>query len=102
MSVEPAPVACTLTQSAAADQTLEWADLRLLAQSVQPIAAGVRMVFPIDLLSRIEELVRREAACCAFLDIRAAQDGGVLVVDLASENVDARAVISLLAGFPVT
>lgn len=100
MSSEPIPVACTLTPAAAIDQSLEWADLRQHATKVESVGGGARMVFPIDREAAIVDLVERESACCAFLDITTESSGEQLVVEVTSANPDASPIIALLAGLP--
>ena len=98
MSPEPVPIACTLTPSAAVDQALEWADLRQHTASADAVPGGARMVFPAALETRVADLVRRESACCAFLEITTTVDGDQLIVAVTSTNPDALPVISHLAG----
>lgn len=94
-------VACTLTTEEAADQLLEWSDLRHHATRIEALTAGAMMRFPAALEPLIDDLVRREAACCAFLDIVTSRSGDELVVEVTSLNADALPVISLLTGVPV-
>jgi hypothetical protein len=96
------PIACTLTTKEAAHQVLEWSNLRDSATSVDVLETGARMRFPAALESRIFDLVRREATCCAFLTINTVRTDGDLVVEVTSANPEALPVISLLAGLSAT
>ena len=98
MSLEVPPVVCTLTTKAAAQQVLEWETLKRLAVSAESLPGGARMVFPAGLHDQIQDLANREASCCAFLDIALSEADGSLVLDVTSENQDARPVISALSG----
>lgn len=95
------PIACTLTNNDAAKQLLEWVDLQHRCSEVVAIESGVRMTLPESLTDDIADLVRREAACCAFLTIETSVIGGVLTLDISSPNPDALPVISALAGIPL-
>ena len=63
------PIACSLTEDAAQRQVDEWARLRADAIAVETVAGGVEMVFPARVAATVEDLARREAACCTFLDL---------------------------------
>ena len=102
MSSEPLAVACTLTKKGAVDQAQEWTDLHQHVIDVESVPGGARMSFPIEFESLIAGLARREATCCAFLDINTSTAGGKLVVEVTSSNPEALPVISLLAGVPLS
>ncbi len=95
------PIACTLTPEAAEHQLLEWADLQRQASAVTRIEGGVRMTLPSTLIADVNDLVRRETACCAFLTIATSVVDNELMLDVASENPDALPVILALAGIPL-
>jgi hypothetical protein len=44
------------------------------------------MSFPVEFESLVADLARREAICCAFLDISTSTAGGELVVEVTSSN----------------
>lgn len=102
MSADPQPVACTLSETAATDQVLEWTDLRGQATDIGTMPSGARMRFPAELEPAVADLAGREAACCAFLDISTRRSGGDLVVEVTSQNPDALPVISLLVGLQLS
>ena len=59
------------------------------------------MRFAAVLAPLIADLATREAACCAFLDISTDVTDDEAVVEVTSQDPDARPVISLLAGIPL-
>jgi len=92
------PVACTLTTKEAAGQTLEWSDLQARATRIAPLDRGARMTFSASVLDDVEDLIRRERACCAFLTLDTSLNGNLLTLDITSESPDGLAVIQSLAG----
>jgi len=92
------PVACTLNHEQAEDQLLEWVDLQDRATAVVSLDDGVAMSLPASLANDIEDLVRRESACCAFLSITTSIDEDVLTLEIRSPNPDALPVIMALSG----
>lgn len=92
------PIACTLTNSEATPQLLEWVDLQNRASAIAAIDGGVRMTLPASLVDEVEDLALREAQCCAFLTIDMAVVDDVLTLEISSANPDALPVISALAG----
>lgn len=101
MATDDQPVACTLTTADAARQVVEWTDLQSLSTATAAVANGAQMRFPADLEPQIADLAEREAACCAFLSITTAVADGELVLEVTSDNPEAKPVISLLAGIPI-
>ena len=100
---EPAqtnPIACTLATEEAADRVVDWVDLQRRCSEVARIDRGVQMTFPASMLSDVEELARRESACCAFLTISTSVIDDVLIVDISSQSPEALPVIEALAGMP--
>ena len=92
------PVVCTLGPTDRSDQEQEWVDLQALALSTERIDGGVTSTFPLQLAARVEDLARREEACCNWLacTVDRTPDGVRLrVTTTASEGV---AVIEHLAG----
>jgi hypothetical protein len=59
------------------------------------------MTFPVTMSDAVEDLARRESACCAFLAISSMVTDDVLTLDISSENAEALPVISALAGIPL-
>ena len=95
------PIACTLTTEAATEQALEWVDLQDRATEVAALEGGVRMTFPASMVDDVEDLARRESACCAFLTISSSVIDEVLTLDISSQSPEALPVISALAGIPL-
>ena len=100
MRSKPIPIACTLDDGGAADQLGEWAALQERATSRHALPHGARMTFRSSLLSTVEDLARREQACCAFLDIDVQASGATVVVEITTDDADAMPVIAALAGLP--
>lgn len=92
------PVACSLSTNDAARQVLEWAELRSRARSTEPLDDGASMTFPDEFADAVDDLARREAACCAFLTINTTQRDGVVVVEITTANPDGVGVIDMIAG----
>ena len=101
MSSQPQPVACTLTRKGARDQAQEWTDLHRHTLAVESVPGGAKISYPLEFESLIADLTRREASCCAFLDISTSTDDDRLVVEVTSANPNALPVIALLAGVPL-
>jgi hypothetical protein len=96
-----APIVCTLTETDATEQALEWVDLQGRAVEVAAIDGGVRMTLPASLVDQVTDLAEREARCCAFLTINMSVADEILTLDISSPNPDAFPVISALTGIPI-
>lgn len=92
------PIACSLPVREAAKQAGEWHDLHGRAKTVEKIEDGVSVVYPLELASQVEDLVAREAACCAWLSLETEQDDLGIRVRLTSADPDAWRVIEALLG----
>ena len=92
------PIACTLTNSEAAERALEWVDLQHRASAVTAIDSGVRMTLPAAVLDDVQDLAQREAGCCTFLAINTTVAGDELALDITSSNPHALPVIAALSG----
>lgn len=92
------PIVCTLTAKAGTEQALQWVDLQHSAIEVSAISGGVRMTFPASMVDNVEDLARRERACCAFLTIDTSVTNDVLTLDITSPNPEALTVICALVG----
>jgi MerR family copper efflux transcriptional regulator len=71
--VDPAPIACSLSESDAALRVLEWHDF--LAADVAEVrrtagSARLRLTDTEQSIVRAVDLARRERACCGFFDFR--------------------------------
>lgn len=95
------PVACTLPPTAAVSQSLEWADLREVATSVEAVPAGARLTFPLALLATIEDLVARETSCCSFLTFMITKSSSEIVLEVTAVGDDAQQAITSFAGFDI-
>ncbi len=96
------PIACSLTPTLAEDQLLEWSELQGRATRIHAVVNGARMWLPVSLAPAIADLVRREAACCSFLEIGTETVGDSVVIDVTSTRPEAIPVIALLAGVEIT
>ncbi|MGI9015965.1 MAG: hypothetical protein ACR2HR_02480 [Euzebya sp.] len=92
------PIACSLSADDAANQVLEWTDLQRHVLSTQVLPHGVVMTLPLELAEVIEDLARREAACCGFLDITTTQMPDHVRLQITSEQDQALPVIQMLSG----
>lgn len=81
-----------------AGQALEWHDLQHLAIEVAALETGARMTFPATLAAAVEDLARREAACCGFLELTSEVENDLLTLSVTTANPDGLAAISMLAG----
>lgn len=91
-------IACSLPLREAAKQAGEWHDLHGRALDVGKIEGGVSVIYPSDLTPQVEDLVAREAACCAWLSIETSPIEQGIQVNVTSSNPDARTVIETLIG----
>ncbi len=92
-------VACDLNAAELGARAAEWRQLRDSAGSgVTRIDGGARLWLRADAAVAAEDLVRREAACCGFLDFELAFDGGRLRLDITSPAPHGGEVAALLAG----
>jgi len=95
------PIACTLSTSDAAAQAAEWVALRADLVDHSEVPRGRRLCFPIAMADRVRDLARREATCCAFLDIVVSEDERHVRVTITSDDPAAAPVIGLLCGDPI-
>ncbi|HWE69957.1 MAG TPA: hypothetical protein VG205_06325 [Acidimicrobiales bacterium] len=92
-------VACELEAADAGTRAEEWRRLREEAGlGSDPIAGGTRLWLRPDARSAAEDLARREAGCCGFLDLAIARDGDRLRLDITSLAPDAAPVIAVITG----
>jgi len=96
------PIVCTLSTDDASGQLLEWSDLQHEATDVTAIEGGARMTLPASMVDQVRDLVRREAACCAFLTLDIAVDADLMTLEVTASNSDALPVIAALAGLPLS
>lgn len=98
MSKDFEPIACSLPLREAAKQAGEWHDLSGRALLIEEIDGGLSVVYPSHMTSEVEDLVAREAACCAWLSIETSPTEEGIRIDVTSSNPDARPVIEALIG----
>lgn len=98
MAQRDEPIACSLPLREAAEQAGEWTDLQGQALAYEEIAGGVTVRYPGEIADRVESLVEREAACCAWLSLETERSSDTIVVRLTSDNPDAGPVIRALVG----
>lgn len=92
------PIACSLPARESRDQIGEWRALSAHRVTSERIEGGYAVTFDTEVAPVVEDLARREAACCGFLNIDATRtDRGVRLI-MTSENPDALPVIELLVG----
>lgn len=96
------PVMCTLATKQAAERSVEWQDLRGLAQFVTPIDGGSRFVLDPKHEVAVRDLAERERTCCAFLTITVDVADGALRLDVTAPTEEGRQVVALIAGESAT
>lgn len=93
-------VVCQLGQAEAAARTTEWQTLREVVLESKAIPGGIRLWLPVDALRVAQDLARREAECCGFLDIELVGEGERLRLDITSAAPDAAPVIAAITDPP--
>ena len=92
-------VACELDGAETGDRLEEWEQLRAdYCVRAEPIPGGGRLWLRKRGRPVAEDLARREAECCGFLDVDLTLDGRRLRLDLTSPAPEAAPVIARLAG----
>ena len=92
-------VTCELDQAEAGTRAAEWDRLRAeYGLRAEGIAGGARLWLDRQARSAAEDLVRRESACCGFLDLELTDDADLLRLDISSPAPEAARVIAYLAG----
>lgn len=92
-------VACELDGAGMKDRAEEWERLRsAYCLRAEPIPDGARLWLRREAAPVAEDLVRREADCCGFLDVGLTRHGRRLRLDLTSPAPEAGYVIAELAG----
>lgn len=95
-------VACSLPDAEVGDRVTSWRALRERAGlGAEAIDGGARLWLSRDSAAEAEDLLRREAACCGFLDFTLAPDGDRLRLDVTSPAPGGDRVAALLAGLGV-
>jgi hypothetical protein len=93
-----APIACSLPARESRDQIGEWQALIGHQVTTERVDGGYAVTYHHEVTPTVQDLARREAACCGFLDIvTTPTDYGIRLV-MTSENPDALPVIDLLVG----
>jgi hypothetical protein len=92
-------VACELGAADSPGRAAEWRRLREEAGlGATSIPGGARLWLRPTAADVARDLVRREAACCGFLDLELAADGDRLHLDVTSPAPGAGPVIAYLTG----
>ena len=92
------PIACSLPARESSDQVGEWHDLTSKTLTMHRIADGYEITFSPSEAALVEDLARRESACCGFLNIATERFEGGIRLLMTSDNPDALPVIDLLVG----
>lgn len=98
MAANRLPIACSLPARESRDQIGEWQALIEHRVMTERVEGGYAVTYDPQVRAAVEDLARREAACCGFLEIATIPtDEGIRLV-MTSENPDAQPVIDLLIG----
>lgn len=92
------PIACSLPARESRDQIGEWRALSAYRVTSERIEGGFAVTFHTEVAPVVQDLARREAACCGFLNIDAAHTERGVRLLMTSENPDALPVIEMLVG----
>jgi hypothetical protein len=92
------PIACSLPARESRDQIGEWQALARHNLATERVDGGYAVTFDPEVRSVVEDLARREAACCGFLDIDAAPTDDGIRLSMTSKDPDALPVIEMLIG----
>jgi len=96
-------VACELEAAGATDRAEEWNRLRTRwGLGSELIPGGARLWLRAGGSGPAEDLVRRESACCGFMDLEVAAEGDRVYVEITSLAPEAAPVIAWLAGLEDT
>jgi hypothetical protein len=96
MTDPAAPIACTLNEAGAGDQLRRWAELGPFLRRANRTDEGAEFWFDPTARSSVAAVAEREAACCGFLSLSLADDGGSLRLDVRATCEDGAAVAHLL------
>ena len=92
------PIACSLPARESRDQIGEWHALIDHQVMTERVDSGYAVTYHPDVTPVVQDLARREATCCGFLDIvTTSTEHGIRMV-MTSESPDALPVIDLLIG----
>src|SRR5579863_3433436 len=92
-------LACELSGAEVGERGNEWRSLRMnYGTGSDRIPGGARIWLDRAGEAIAADLARREAECCAFLDIELASEGDRLRLDITSPVNEAQPVIDALAG----
>lgn len=92
------PIACWLPARDAKDQVKEWQDVASKTLTRGRVPGGYVVSFAAGDAEVVEDLARRESACCGFLDIATERFEGGIRLRMTSDNPEALPVIDLLVG----
>ena len=92
-------VACELEAADLGARADEWRWLREHAgRGAERIPGGARLRLQPEAWEAVNDLARREAACCGFLDFELSTAGDGPRLDITSPTIDGQAVIACLVG----
>lgn len=98
MANDHPPIACSLPARESRNQIGEWQALFDHQKTIERVDGGYAVTYHADVTPVVQDLARRESACCGFLEIvTTPTEDGVRMV-MTSENPDAIPVIELLIG----
>lgn len=92
------PIACSLPARESRDQIGEWQALIEHRVTAERVDSGYAVTYHPDVTHMVQDLARREAACCGFLDIVTTPTEDGIRMIMTSANPDALPVIDLLIG----
>lgn len=96
---ESKSVVCTLTTKALARRSIEWSDLRLLADRVTELDNGVVLELSLDHTDAVHELAEQEMQCCGtWLDIDVVDGLDLVTLRLTTTDSAGVPIIKQLAG----
>jgi hypothetical protein len=96
------PIACSLNDTDAARQGMDWHNLGRQALSIEVVGNRLVATWPIDAAPDVAALADREASCCGFLSIRMSRTARSARLEIASDHPSARPVIEALAAVIAT
>jgi len=92
------PIACSLPARESRDQIGEWQALIDRKMATERVDGGYAVTYHPDVTPEVQDLARREAACCGFLDIATTTTEDGIRMIIRSDSPDALSVIDLLIG----
>jgi hypothetical protein len=91
-------VACELKKADLGARVEEWRSLGQRALGAESIPDGARLWLGADAWAAAKDLVRREAACCGFLDFELVDEGKRVRLDVTSQATGGASAVAALLG----